>query len=192
MIEVGIREGGELVSIYIALLRGINVGGKNSLPMRDLVTILERLGATDVRTYIQSGNAVFRHDSKSAAKLAGTIGVAIRQSHGFEPRLLVLEAAELERAMAANPFPEAEAEPKSLHFFFLAAAAEDPDLRRLEELTGSTERFRLGDRVLYLHAPNGIGRSKLAAGVEKSLGVVATGRNFRTVSKIHELAGEGQ
>jgi len=180
------------VGTYIALLRGINVGGKNSLPMQDLREILERLGAVDVRTYIQSGNVVFRHDLRFAAELAGKIGAAIRESHGFEPRVLVLEAAELERAMADNPFPEAEAEPKSLHFFFLAAAAEEPAFGRLEQLQGSTERFRLRDRVFYLHAPDGIGRSKLAAGVEKSLGVAATGRNFRTVTMLTEMAGEGE
>ena len=177
------------MSTYIALLRGINVGGKNLLPMRDLSAVLEGLGAGDVRTYIQSGNAVFRHDSKSASDLAGRIGAEIRKSKGFESRALVLRVADVERAMKANPFPEAEVEPQFLHFFFLAAVPERPDLDALDALKGQGERYRLLDRVFYLHAPNGIGRSKLAAGVEKSLGVVATGRNFRTVGKIFEMAG---
>ena len=179
------------MTTYIALVRGINVGGKNLLPMRDLVSNLETLGAEQVRTYIQSGNAVFRHDSRSPTKLAKTIGAAIRGSHGFEPRVLVLHVHDLERAIAANPFPEAEDEPKSLHLFFLASVPQAPDLEALQEIAGPDERFRLVGRVFYLHAPHGIGRSKLAARAEKALGVRATGRNWRTIGKIAELIGTG-
>ena len=173
---------------YIALFRGINVGGKNKLPMKDLVVALESVGCRDVATYIQSGNAVFRSEWQDASRLADSIGAAIRERHGFEPRVLLLESNEMEKAMRSNPYPMAESEPKTLHLYFLATPPETPDLAALEKIKGDRERFALGDGVFYLHAPDGIGRSKLAANVERLLGVPATARNWRTVGKIMELA----
>jgi uncharacterized protein (DUF1697 family) len=173
-----------LVKTYIALFRGINVGGSTTLPMKDLRVLLENLGSHDVKTYIQSGNAVFRHEAESAAGLSERIRAAIEKSHGFETKVLVLELADVEQAMASNPFPEAESEPRSLHLCFLASVPQDPDLDTLESVRRDSERFQLVDRVFYLHAPDGIGRSRLAARVEKSLGVAATARNWRTVCKI--------
>jgi uncharacterized protein (DUF1697 family) len=173
---------------YIALFRGINVGGKNKLPMKDLVATLENVGCRDVATYIQSGNAVFRSGEQDASLLSGRIGTAIRERHSFEPQVLLLESDEMERAMRSNPFPEAESEPKTLHLYFLAVPPERPDLDALEGIKGVRERFVLGDGVLYLHAPDGLGRSKLAANVEKLLGVPATARNWRTVRKVMEMA----
>jgi uncharacterized protein (DUF1697 family) len=173
---------------YIALFRGINVGGNNSLPMKDLVAALESVGARDVATYIQSGNAVFRSEEQDAALLAEGIRAAIGERHGFEPRVLVLGSEELEEAVGSNPFPEAESEPKTLHLYFLAVSPERPDLDALEGIKGDRERFVLSDGVFYLHAPDGIGRSKLAANAEKLLGVPATARNWRTVRKVMEMA----
>jgi uncharacterized protein (DUF1697 family) len=94
----------------------------------------------------------------------------------------------MERVMRSNPLPEAESEPKTLHLYFLAAPPERPDLDALEGIKGDRERFVLGDGVFYLHAPDGIGRSKLAANIEKLLGVPATARNWRTVHKVMEMA----
>ena len=173
---------------YISLFRGINVGGKNKLPMKDLVSVLENAGCQDVATYIQSGNAVFRSEEQDASLLSETIEAAIKGRHGFEPRVLLLASEEMERAMRSNPFPEAESEPKTLHLYFLAAPPERPDLDALEEIKGDRERFVLGDGVFYLHAPDGIGRSKLAANIEKLLGVPTTARNWRTVRKVMEMA----
>lgn len=172
---------------YIALLRGINVGGNNSLPMKDLVAALESVGARDVATYIQSGNAVFRSEEQDARLLAEKIQAAILERHGFEPRVLVLASEEMEEAVRSNPFPEAESEPKTLHLYFLATSPERPDLDALEGIKGDRERFVLGGGVFYLHAPDGIGGSKLAANAEKLLGVPATARNWRTVRKVMEL-----
>jgi uncharacterized protein (DUF1697 family) len=95
---------------------------------------------------------------------------------------------ELERAMASNPYAEAESEPKSLHLYFLASEPQDPDLKTLESIRVDSERFALQGKVFYLHAPDGIGRSRLAARVEKALGVPATARNWRSVSKIVAMA----
>jgi uncharacterized protein (DUF1697 family) len=173
---------------YIALFRGINVGGKTKLPMKDLVAALENVGCQDVATYIQSGNAAFRSGEQDASLLARRIGAAIKERNGFEPRVLLLASEEMEMAIRSNPFPAAESEPKTLHLYFLAAPPENPDLDALEGIKGDRERFVLGDGVFYLHAPDGIGRSKLAANAERLLGVPATARNWRTVSKIMEIA----
>jgi uncharacterized protein (DUF1697 family) len=175
---------------YIALFRGINVGGKNKLPMKDLVAALENLGCQEVATYIQSGNAVFRSEEQDASLLSERIRAAIRERHGFEPMVLVLESEELEKAVRSNPFPETESEPKTLHAYFLAAPPERPDLDGLEGIKGDRERFVLGEGVFYLHAPDGIGRSRLAAKAEKLLGVPATARNWRTVRKVMDMAGQ--
>ena len=175
---------------YVALLRGINVGGKGTLPMKELVAILESLGCMNVRTYIQSGNAVFEHASADATKLVVKLTGAIEKARGFSPQIVMLEAKQLEKIVHANPFPEAEADPKSLHVWFLAAKAAKPNRDALTKLQAKSERFELRPGEFYLHAPDGIGRSKLAANVERHLGVVATARNWRTVCKLLEIASE--
>ena len=175
------------MTIYVVLLRGINVGGRNALSMKKLAILLEDLGCRNVRTYIQSGNVILQ-SSKSAPQLAETIGYEIKRCHGFKPYVLLLKLSEFEAAIAANPFPEAEADPKGLHFGFLDTAPSDPDLKKLETLKTKSERFRLINKVFYLHAPDGVGRSKLAANSERLLGVSVTDRNWRTVSKIRDMA----
>jgi uncharacterized protein (DUF1697 family) len=173
---------------FVALFRGINVGGSGVVPMRDLVETLESIGLGGVKTYIQSGNAVFRSSEEDPTRISAGIGSAIRERFDFEPRVLVLKPEEVREALEGNPFPEGESEPKTLHLSFLASAPDRPDLEALESLKKDSERFALKGRVFYLHAPEGVGRSKLAANVERLLGVPATSRNCRTVAKILELA----
>lgn len=175
------------MTTLIALLRGINVGGNNKLPMKELSALLDGMGLRDVQTYIQSGNVVFRCELKNKATLAAKISSAIEAQHGFAPHILLLEAAELEKAMAGNPYREAESEPKSLHLFFLDEVPRQPDLRALEALKAGNERYTLAGKVFYLHAPDGVGNSKLAARAEKLLGVTASARNWNTVSKLAEM-----
>lgn len=173
---------------YIALFRGINVGGNNILPMKELAALLEKLDAHSVKTYIQSGNVVFQHNTEDVAQLSNTISAAVKENYGFEPRVLLLTAAEMEQAMAHNPFPQAEAEPKTLHLYFLADPPSTPDLQLLDDLKQNGEQFELIGKVFYLFTPNGIGRSRLAEKVEKALGVAATARNWRTAGKVFALA----
>jgi uncharacterized protein (DUF1697 family) len=177
-----------LMKIYIALFRGINVGGNNILPMKDLVALLENLGSQSVKTYIQSGNAVFLNKAESTSQLTDRICVAIKESHGFEPQVFLMELDEMEKAITSNPFPEAESEPKTLHIYFLASVPKNPDLKMLESIKRDSERFNLMDKIFYLHAPNGVGSSKLAVRAEKSLGVAVTSRNWRSVCKILTIA----
>jgi uncharacterized protein (DUF1697 family) len=176
------------MKIRVALFRGINVGGKNVLPMNELASVLGDLGARHVKTYIQSGNAVFASPDRDAPRLAHRIRQEIKKRRGFEPHVLLLGVEELERATRSNPFPEAATDPRALHAGFLAAAPEQPNLHALDSLKSASERFRLLDKVFYLHAPDGIGRSRLAAGAERHLGVPMTIRNWRTVCTILELA----
>lgn len=173
---------------YIALLRGINVGGRNALPMRELVCDLQSLNCENVRTYIQSGNAVFRYSRKSAATLGAKLAKRIAGRRGFSPQVLILTAHQLEMAIASNPFPDAAAEPRTLHLFFLAAPPLAPRTDALNGAKSSSERIKLTGQFFYLHAPDGVGRSKLAAKIESSLGASATGRNWRTVLRLAEMA----
>jgi uncharacterized protein (DUF1697 family) len=176
------------MNTYIALFRGINVGGRNILPMALLIPLLEGLGCQNVSTYIQSGNAVFRHEENNLQRLSGEIRAAIRARHEIDPDVLLLTVVRLERAMRSNPFPDAETEPSKLHLFFLASVPEHPDLDVIESIRATSERFAVKGDVAYLHAPDGIGRSRLAARLEKALGVSGTGRNWRSVCKILDMA----
>ena len=166
---------------YIALFRGINIGGKHILPMPELVGILRGMGCEKVKTYIQSGNVVFQ-SKKQRAVLAGEISAKILQRYDFEPKVLLLEPTELQEAVANNPF--ATDEGKALHFFFLESFPANPDLERLMTVKAKSEKFKLRKKIFYLYTPDGVGRSKLATKVEQSIGVAVTARNWNTVSKL--------
>lgn len=176
------------MNTYVALFRGINVGGNCSLPMQELVAALEEMGARKVRTYIQSGNAVFESAERNLVRLAKQLSAEIMKRRGFEPHVHILALEALAKAIAENPFPEALIDPSSLHLGFLASPPRSPDLKKLSSLKKESERFHLTAGVFYLHAPEGVGRSKLAASAEKLLGVPMTDRNWRTVCKVMEMA----
>ena len=173
---------------YIALFRGINVGGRHILPMKELVALLEDLGCRNVKTYIQSGNAVFESKVNNTSQLSRKISAEIKKRRGFEPHVLLLRLEEMEKAIMNNPFPEGEKDPKALHVSFLTATPKAPDLEALERLKANSEQFHLMGNIFYLYAPDGIGRSKLAANTGKRLGVPLTDRNWGTVRKIMEMA----
>ena len=178
------------MTTWIVLFRGINVGGKNILPIKELATLLEDNGYSNVRTYIQSGNVVLQSRKTSASDIAGPIGDVVFESQGFRPSVIVLSPQELQQAVDSNPFPKAQADPRSLHLSFLAELPTHPDLQTMNSIKSPGESFVLKDKVFYFHAPDGIGRSRLAARAERLLGVDATGRNWRTVNKILQLASE--
>ena len=171
----------------VLLLRGINVGGKNKLPMKELAEQLKLLKLENIQTYIQSGNVVFQTRRKPASKLNSRIAQAIEQSHGFLPSALVFSRAQLKAAMDCNPWPQATSEPKTLHLFFLTSPAGDADVKAIKACQTSSEKIEITDDVVYLHAPDGFGRSKLAANLEKHLRVSTTARNWRTVEKLSEM-----
>lgn len=170
------------MNTYIVLLRGINVGGKNILPMKSLTEILENMGFVNVITYIQSGNVVFQTKKSSRNKIAKEISEVILDKYGFMPKVLLIEFSDLQAAVKDNPFKIEDG--KALHFFFLDSEPERPDLSRLDSLKAGAEDFKLKKNIFYLYAPEGIGRSKLASNVERLLGVAATARNWNTVNKL--------
>ncbi len=132
----------------------------------------------------------FKPPEQDPSRLSSRVSREIQKRRGFEPRVLLLELDDIERAIHKNPFPEAATDPRTLHAGFLASAPQKADLKALASLKADRERFRLLGTVFYLHAPDGIGRSKLAANAERLLGVPMTDRNWRTVCKISELAKE--
>lgn len=174
------------MSAKVALLRGVNVSGKAQLPMADFRALLADLGLRRVQTYIQSGNAVF--DSElPAATLETMIRDAIAARFGFAPETFVLEAADIATALTDHPF--AGADPARVHVFFLKQAPRmDEDVLRALALPG--DGWRLGPKRFTLHAPAGIGRSRLAGRLERLLPAPMTARNLRTLAALQALLAE--
>lgn len=172
---------------FVALLRGVNVGGRNRLPMADWREMLKARGATGLATYIQSGNAVFNSEGAPAV-LADQITIDIEARFGFAPGCLVLTACELDAALTANPFPEAADAPKTLHLVFLRGKATLDRDAAMAACT-SDEAFLLEEGVFYLHTPNGYGRSKLAERLDRVLKAeLLTARNLASCLKLQEMA----
>ncbi len=163
----------------VLLLRGINVGGGNKLPMAELRGILEGLGASEVQTYIASGNVVFTGDLGEEE-----ISDAIEAAKGFRIRVMVLEADSFRLIATACPFDAPEG--KMLHVWYLTGPARF-DEALAAELKADSERYHVTDRAIYLLAPEGIGRSKLAEKMDKVAGVQTTARNWNTVTKLLEM-----
>jgi uncharacterized protein (DUF1697 family) len=174
---------------WIALLKGVNMVGKNKVPMKEFAALLEGLNGRDVKTYRGSGNAVFRHRGTNTTRLAGRISAVIGKAYGFEPLVILLEPEKLARIIADNPFPEAESEPGALVVGFLTGVPEQPDWEALEEVKRKSERFALRDDVFYFFAPEGFHLSKIGPWMKRSFGHVdGTGRTWSTVVKVMEIA----
>jgi uncharacterized protein (DUF1697 family) len=181
---------------YLALLRGINVGGRNKVAMADLRAVAAGLGHSDVTTYIQSGNLVFTSSETDVTSLADALEAEIQARLGVRPAVVVISGPELARVIADNPFPE-EANPKCLHAVFrrdkvdesgiaLVAAA----VRRARE-SGSRDDATVVGRILFLRTPDGLGRSEMAAQLGRSsVQSAATARNWATVTKLMDMLGE--
>jgi uncharacterized protein (DUF1697 family) len=175
---------------YAALLRGINVSGNKRVPMTDLRALLTDLGHGDVTTYLQSGNAVFSSGPDDESALAAALEQAIEARFGFTVACLVRSAAYLEAVAEACPFPAAELEGKQLHVTFFGQPVDPARFATVDAVAYLPEEFRLGDRALYLYAPDGLGRSKLADALSRpalTQGVTATSRNWNTVAKLVEM-----
>jgi uncharacterized protein (DUF1697 family) len=173
---------------YVALLRGINLGTKKRISMPDLRALLESLGAEDVTTYVQSGNVVFK-SAEGSGKLTGGIERRIRRDLGLTVKVLLRTKPQLAKVVAGNPFAERVKDPTKLHVTFLAQTPNRSRVRRLDPNHGAPDEFRVVGREVFLHCPQGYGRSKLTnAYFEKELDVAATTRNWKSVTKLAELA----
>jgi uncharacterized protein (DUF1697 family) len=170
---------------YVALLRGINVGGKRSLPMAKVREAFEGAGARSVETYIQSGNVVFTHAQRSSAKLCTELATALVEPAGFAVPVVLRSATEWSGAIAATPYLD----PEILHCAFLPEPPTAAQLAKIDKIDRSAflpSRFTVHGRHVYLELPDGIGRAKLAGAVLRVF-PEATVRNWRTVQRLAEL-----
>jgi uncharacterized protein (DUF1697 family) len=173
---------------YVVLLRAVNVGGRNKVPMARLRELADGLGYTDAVTYVQSGNLVVTATAKKAA-VEAAVADEIRSNLGVDIAVMVRTADELAAVVADNPFPDMASDPKLLHVDFLASQPAAATLKALDRDEFDPERFEFGDRCIYQWFPGGVGRSKMAtAPWERRLGVKGTRRNWRTVTALLELA----
>ena len=176
-------------STFVALLRGINVGGRTLIRMADLRALFESLGFADVETYIQSGNVVFESSGEDATTVAGRIEDAIEREHGLRPTVVLRTPGELARIAKANPLLAAGAPESKLHVVFLDRGPAKGAAARLDPERSPGDELVLKGRELFLHLPNGAGRSKLTLDyLERTLGVRGTQRSWKTVL---ELAARG-
>ncbi|MFJ6694765.1 DUF1697 domain-containing protein [Streptomyces sp. NPDC091272] len=176
---------------YAALLRGINVSGHRKVPMAELRALLEGLGHGAVRTHLNSGNAVFTTRSGDCEDaLARTLEAAVEKHFGFAVDCLVRGGDYLRAVAEACPFPAAELEGRQLHANFSSAPYDEARFAALDRSAYLPEEFRVGDRVLYLYAPEGLGRSALGEALSRpalTKGMTITSRNWNTVAKLVEL-----
>jgi uncharacterized protein (DUF1697 family) len=176
-----------LMSEYLALLRGINVGRNQRIAMADLRALLSGLGYTDVSTYLQSGNALFSVESGEAEVLAGQIEAAITAELGLHVRVLVREHADLRRIVAANPLADVATDPSKLLVTFLSQPPDRAALRAVDPATYAPEQLAVGEREVYVWYPDGVRQARLSPPFfEKLLGgnAAATARNWNTVTKL--------
>ena len=175
--------------IYAVLLAAVNVG-KRKVPMAQLRSVLTELGYTDVRTYLASGNAVLTADDAEDA-VAAKISAALEDRFGFEIPCLVRDRHYLNAVAEACPFPAHQVEGRHLHAIFYSTPVDQDRYADIDQQAFLPEEFRLGDRVMYLHLPGGIGRSALTTALTKPAGrltgITATGRNWNTVKALVEL-----
>jgi uncharacterized protein (DUF1697 family) len=174
----------------IALLRGINVGGKNLVPMKELAALFAAAGCSEVATYIQSGNVIFRAPAKLAPKLPAQLTKAIEARFGCRVPVVVRTAGELRRVAEENPFLRERADPDALHVAFLADEPAAARVAALDPKRSPTDRYLVRGREIYLHCPDGLARTKLTNQYfDSQLATTSTVRNWRTVLKLLELSG---
>jgi uncharacterized protein (DUF1697 family) len=177
---------------FIALYRGINVGGKNMVKMEALRALHERLGHREVNSYVQSGNLVFTATG-SAEAIARKLAAAFADALGFAAQVLVVESKRWREFVQGNPYAKLAADkPQAVHAAICVGEPNAAALQALLTKTGGNESFVVGQGIIYVHAPEGLGKSKFAAGMERASGVTLTLRNWRTVEALWQMTnGDG-
>ena len=174
---------------YITLLRGINVSGQKNIRMSVLISDLEELGYTDIRTYIQSGNIIFKNKEGDPGHMAKEIRQKIKEKYDFEVPTMVLDPRELKYIIDNNPFTQDHAkEEDKLYVTFLFGTPSADLIKGLERFNKSDEQFVIEDKIIFLYYPDGYGRAKINNNAfEKELKVKATTRNWKTINKLYEM-----
>lgn len=178
----------QVTQSYVALLRGVNVGGKHSLPMKQLVEMFCDARCLNARSYIQSGNVVFTAPEKIVEGLPSLLEKKIAERFGFSAPVILRTRDELARVARGNPFLKAGAPERELNVYFLAGQPSAAAVKSLDPNRSTPDRFQVCGREIYLHTPNGMGRSKLtSAYFDSKLQTIATARNWATVLKLLEM-----
>jgi uncharacterized protein (DUF1697 family) len=176
--------------VHVALLRGINLGGRNRLPMEQLRGLFEEAGCEDVRSYIQSGNVVFHAPPDLARRVPGRIKDAVAEQYGLDVPVILRSGDELASAAAENPFLKQGADERGLHVMFLSEEPEPEHVEALDPNRSPGDAFVVRGREIYLHCPIGVARSKLTNDYfDRRLGTTSTSRNLRTIGKLMEMLG---
>jgi len=174
---------------YIALLRGINVGGKRKILMQDLKMLLAALSFENVQTYIQSGNIVFESSWTDEQLLAKKIQASIYEKYGFDVPVIIIKATVYHKLIEANPFVTAQVDTKKLYCVFLNEKPRQEAITSFKDLSFGSDNYFLADKIIYIQYASKISDSKLSnAIVEKKLAVIATARNWRTSLKLFEMS----
>lgn len=174
--------------VHVALLRGVNVGGKNRLAMAELVSILQGAGCRGVRTYIQSGNAVFRATEACAVRVPGAVAGALADRLGLRVPVVMRTAAEIRAVVRGNPFLGGRADPDGLHVMFLADRPTPARIAALDPGRSPPDEFQVRGREVYLRLPNGAARTRLTNEFfDAGLATTGTMRNWRTVLTLLEM-----
>ena len=173
---------------YIALLRGINVGGKHIVPMKEVAAIFADAKCSDVRTYIQSGNVVFTGSRDAAKSLPALLGKKIEERFGFAVPVIIRNRDELAQVVCESPFIKQGLPEHTLHVYFLADLPSTAAVKSLDANRSAPDEFRVAGRHIYLHVPNGMGRTKLTSTYfDSKLSTICTARNWATVNKLLEM-----
>ena len=178
-----------MLKVWICLFRGINVGGNNKLPMKELTKAMLAAGLSDVKTYIASGNVLFRSDLDETA-LEKLIGDLVETGFEFRPSVFLITLKHLEKVLAENPFRDQEHKGKAQHVFFFKAPPEKVDRDLLDSLKADSEAYEITDELMYLYAPEGIGRSKMVEKLGRAIKADMTARNLNTVETLRDMATE--
>jgi uncharacterized protein (DUF1697 family) len=174
---------------YVALLRGVNVGGKNILPMKELVQMFVKAGCRDVATYIQSGNVVFSAPAAVVKKLPAQITAAIEKRFGHKVPVVLRSNEQLARTIEGHRFIKAGKDPKICHVLFLADTPTPQAVQSLDPNRSPGDFYEVSGGEIYLHLPNGAAKTKLTnAYFDSKLATTCTGRNWATVLKLHGMS----
>jgi len=189
MPRVRLRSMFPAMPIVISMLRGVNVGGHNKIKMDALRALYESLGLRDPQTYVQSGNVIFRTEERDLVRLARRIENALERRFGFRPNVIVRTASELRGVIARNPFAKRRGlDPRKFLVSFLASDPGPEARDRVLGIKANPEELWIDGRELYVHYPHGMGRSKLAPVLDRTLKTPATVRNWNSVTRMLKIA----
>lgn len=177
-----------MLTTYLALLRGINVGGKNKLPMHDLLALFAEAGYPNARSYIQSGNVIFSADPNAVAPLPDFITARVAERFGYRVPVVLRTANQLDAVIRENPFAGDGVADETLHVLFLAATPSAARVATLDPDRSPPDSFLVRGQEIYLRLPNGAARTRLTNDYfDTKLATTSTGRNWRTVTKLRAL-----